>query len=59
MPIDHVHAQHIVAREPGQRASHRQLARNAVACGRVNSTVGFLSLLDETAAHFDGRRDRG
>src|SRR6188474_3414652 len=36
-------AQQIVAREPSKRASHRQLASIAVACGRVNSNVRFLS----------------
>ena len=39
--------QQIVAREPNQRASHRQLACIAVSCGRVNSDVrGHTSRLE-------------
>src|ERR1041384_3180101 len=34
--------QQIVAREPDRRASHRELACFAVACGRVSSTVRRL-----------------
>jgi ketosteroid isomerase-like protein len=37
-------AEQIVGCEPNQRASHRQLACNAVACGRVNSRVEHLSI---------------
>jgi len=43
-------AEQIVAREPNQRASHRQLACNAVGCGRVNSDV--MALISMRKASF-------